>query len=81
MSGCECGTPNLRVTGEVFDTAHEAVGTGQKSVRVRCETCGGKVGRVGSDLLTDLFGIDGEHITTGRCLDPDERPTLTVDLI
>lgn len=83
MSGCSCSDlTELRVTGEVYDHAYpEAVGTGEKSIRVRCGNCGGKVGKVGSDVLTDLFGIDDDDIKAGRCLEADERPTLTVDLV
>jgi hypothetical protein len=83
MSGCFCSdTTELRVTGEVSQHAHpDAVGTGEKSVRVRCASCGGKVGRIGSDLLTELFGIPADEIVNGRCLSKSEQRTLTVDLI
>lgn len=83
MSGCSCSeSRELRVTGEVWDHCRpEAVGTGNKSVRVRCAECGGKVGKVGSDVLTGLFGIDDDDIVAGRCLEVDDRPTLTVDLV
>jgi hypothetical protein len=53
---------------------------GEKAVRVRCADCGGKVARIGSALLTELFGIPEDEIVNGRCLDVDERRTLEVDL-
>lgn len=83
MSGCACSSPrDFRVTGEVWPEGRAGqVGPGSKAVRVRCGECGGKVGRVGSDLLTDLFGIPEDDIKNGRCLNEAEQRTITVDLI
>jgi hypothetical protein len=62
MSGCHCSSAtDLRVTGEVWDrSSPDAVGAGSKTVRVRCAQCGGKVGRIGSDVLTQLFDIPAD---------------------
>jgi hypothetical protein len=58
----------------------DAVGAGSKTVRVRvrCAQCGGKVG---SDVLTELFDIPADEIVNGRCLRKSEQRTLTVALI
>jgi hypothetical protein len=84
MSGCSCSDPReLRVSGEVWaNGSHiDTIGGGEKAVRVRCAHCGGKVGRIGSDVLTRLFGIPESEIVNGRCLDVDEQRSLEVDLI
>lgn len=84
MSGCSCSTPKeFRITGEVWKQRphSRAIGTGKKAVRVRCATCGGKIGRIGSDVLTELFKIPDSEIEPGRCLSEAEQRTVTVDLI
>jgi len=83
MSSCCCTSPRrLRVSGEVWeDDFDERIGGGEKTVRVRCSGCGGKVGYVGSDLLTELFDYDIDDVVNGRILDEDERASLEVDLI
>jgi len=84
MSRCTCSSPReFRVTGEVwrYPDVERAVGSGSKAVRVRCGECGGKVGRIGSDVLTDLFGVPETDIESGRCLSETEQRTVTVDLI
>jgi hypothetical protein len=85
MSRCSCtGSRHFRVTGEVNEAPADGdphtVGTGSKSVRVRCGECGGKVKHIGSDLL-NVLGIDDEEIYGGRCLAPNERVHLEVDLV
>jgi len=84
MSRCTCSEPReLRVTGEVWENnpSLDTIGGGSKAVRVRCANCGGKVARIGSELLTELFGIPESEIVNGRCLGEEEQPTLEVDLI
>jgi hypothetical protein len=84
MSRCSCTEPKeLRITGEVAETYpnSNAIGPGAKTARVRCGECGGKVGRIGSDVLTRLFKIPYDEIEAGRCLCESERRTITVDLI
>jgi len=84
VSRCSCTAPReLRVTGEVWsnDPALATSGDGEKAVRVRCASCNGKVGRIGSNLLTELFGIPENDIVNGRCLSEDERRSLEVDLL
>lgn len=84
MSRCGCRAPReLRVSGEVWSNGPglDTIGGGEKAVRVRCANCGGKVGLVGSDLLTELFGYAEDEIVNGRCLDDDDRGTLEVDLL
>lgn len=86
MTGCSCSHPSeLRLSGEVYDRKPafraDVIGGGEKIVRVRCSTCGGKAGYVGSDLLTELFGLPLSEIHNGRCLSEDEQLTLGVDLI
>ena len=83
---CNCtDSRRYRVTGEVWENPPESdnprhAGTGDKLVRIRCAECGGKVGRVGSNLL-NVLGIPDAEIVNGRCLAKDERVTLEVDLI
>jgi hypothetical protein len=82
MSGCYCDSPKqLRITGEVYQNSPQSVGPGSKAVRVRCGKCGGKMGRIGSAVLTELFQINPSDITQGRCLNPDEQTNIQVDLI
>jgi hypothetical protein len=82
MSGCYCDSPKqLRITGEVYQNSQQSVGPGPKAVRVRCGSCGGKMGRIGSAVLTELFRIESSDIKQGRCLDPDEQTQIQVDLI
>lgn len=84
MSRCTCSNPrDFRVTGEVWEHRSDSgiIGTGKKAVRVRCATCGGKIGRVGSDVLTELFSLPDSEIEPGRCLSEAEQRTVTVDLI
>jgi hypothetical protein len=82
MSGCHCDSPKqFRITGEVDPKSGYSLGPGQKEARVRCRNCGGKIGWIGSAILTELFQIDPSDIQTGRCLEPDERIHIEVDLI
>lgn len=84
MSRCSCSNPrDFRITGEVSKqrAGGDAVGTGHKAARVRCATCGGKIGRIGSDVLTELFKIPDSEIEPARCLSEAEQRTVTVDLI
>jgi hypothetical protein len=84
MSRCCCSERgDIRVSGEVWenDDGLNTIGGGEKAVRVRCVECGGKIGRVGSDLLVELFGYDESEIVNGACLDDDERRSLEVDLV
>lgn len=88
MSRCSCeDSTDYRVTGEVQEidpgrprAPSRAVGTGEKTVRIRCGDCGGKVAYVGSDLL-EVLGVPLDEIYNGRCLEEDQRVTLEVDLI
>lgn len=86
MSSCSCSQPKqLRLSGEVYDSraasGSDVIGAGEKVVRVRCSHCSGKAGFVGSDLLTELFGLPLSEIRNGRCLSESEQLTLRVDLI
>lgn len=84
MSRCTCSDPrDFRITGEVSKQRgdSDAIGTGKKAVRVRCATCGGKIGRLGSDVLTELFNVPDSEIEPARCLSEAEQRTVTVDLI
>jgi hypothetical protein len=84
MSRCNCSTPReFRITGEVSEHPRpsDMVGSGSKAVRVRCSHCGGKIGRIGSDVLTELLQIPESEIKPARCLAEQEQRTLTVDLI
>lgn len=84
MSRCHCRSPrDFRITGEVRRQrpGSDAVGPGVKAVRVRCAECGGKVGRVGSDVLTELLHVPHSDIKNGRCLSEGEQRTVTVDLL
>lgn len=84
MSSCTCEqSADLRVTGEVWTSARtdNVIGGGSKAVRVRCSDCGGKVTKIGSEVLTELFDISETDIAGGQPLDEDDRCTLEVDLI
>jgi hypothetical protein len=43
-----------------------SVGPGPKAVRIRCGSCGEKIGRIGSAVLTELFQIEPSDIKQGR---------------
>jgi hypothetical protein len=83
MSGCHCDSPQeFRITGEVWnENMRHCVGPGEKTVRVRCGCCGGKVGLIGSDVLTELFQIEPSDIKNGRCLSREEYRHIQVDLV
>jgi hypothetical protein len=82
MSSCQCDSPKqLRITGEVDPKSRYSLGPGEKEARVRCRSCGGKIGWVGSAVLTELFQVEFSDIQTGRCLEPDERTHIEVDFI
>jgi len=57
------------------------IGSGSKVVRVHCSHCSEKIGRIGSDVLTELLQIPKSEIKPARCLVEQEQRTLTVDLI
>lgn len=82
MSGCHCDSAQeFRIPGEVDKNTNYSVGPGVKEARVRCGSCGGKIGWIGSAVLTKLFHVELSDITQGRCLDPDEQTHIQVDLI
>lgn len=77
MSSCSCDDPlEFRITGEVINERSE-----DAEVRVRCDSCGGKVAYIPGAWLAELPGLELDDLTNGRCLREDEHRTITVDLI
>ena len=69
MSDCECEKAmNYRVTGEMF---------WEDGMRVRCSTCGGKVGFIPIDLLLAMGVTDGDLHSGAPCV---PAKVIVVDL-